>query len=306
MDDFTEHEPWTPFVGDSLNLSRVSEYPATKTYGVSCFENSCKLAVIINDIVLRLYSRRGTPDADGAAAEIKARLDDWRERSPPHLRYEPDSLPAVCPPPHILAQKYAVPVAARDRANRGSLLFYTSVILLHRPFYSAPAHHAACRRAADAIERLLLLLERTFGFTRLTYLIAYCAYTGASVLVQDVKLGDVVAVRKVQTYIRALRQGVTTCPLIQRSLDIITSSLHSSEARVTVHGSGGPGPGGPGGHIKSDPADVGRNYLPAFPYPQVQIDPAETSTVDVDAFSFLDCFPENYLDHVAGGWTMPS
>ena len=58
------------------------------------------------------------------------------------------------------------------------------MILLHRP----RGNQAACRSAANSIEKLLLLLEGTFGFTRVTYLIACCIYTGASAMIRGVKM----------------------------------------------------------------------------------------------------------------------
>lgn len=76
-----------------------------KSHSISCFENSCKLAVIINDIILQLYSRRVTADPEGTLRGIRGRLDEWRESSPPHLKYDPYNLPDVCCPPHILTQK---------------------------------------------------------------------------------------------------------------------------------------------------------------------------------------------------------
>lgn len=109
MDDFAENELWSPHHGESLNLSKVSvgEYPPLKTHAISCFQNSCKLAVIINDIILRLYSRATVHNADQALNDIKQRLDEWRSRTPDHLKLDPLRLPNVCPPTHILAQKYA-------------------------------------------------------------------------------------------------------------------------------------------------------------------------------------------------------
>src|SRR3569833_1403615 len=220
------------------------------------------------------------------------------------------------------------------------MLYYATIILLHRPFYSTPAHHAACRRASDNLEKFLLLLEKTFGFTRSTYLMAYCIYTGASALVQDVKLGDVEAARKIQTYIRALRQGVTTCPLEQRSLAIITGSLRAEPAQRPPPSSYVPS--GAGGRRLSEDDDdddegigdeeeaggqrvvdatagsaggdaAGRNYLPAFPYRDMQLgaggpygtEAAQLGNMDLDGVSLLDCFPENHLDHVTGEWYMP-
>ncbi len=112
-------------------------------------------------------------------------------------------------------------------------------------------------------------------------------------MVQDVKLGDLEATRRIQTYVRALTQGVTTCPLVQRSLDIITNSLRSRPTYIAP---------------QEDGVDaVSRNYLPAFPYREMQIDFAEAQLgpMDIDAFSMLDSFPEQHLDHVTE-WYMPS
>ena len=76
-----------------------------KTFSVSCFANSCKLSIIINDIIVQLYSRRNRTMTEAALKDIETRLDLWRARSPAHLRYEPDNLPDICPPPHIISQK---------------------------------------------------------------------------------------------------------------------------------------------------------------------------------------------------------
>lgn len=176
---------------------------------MSSFENCFKLAVILNDIILHLYSRRGTTRTDEVLRGIQTRLDDWRASSPPHLRYDPDNLPETCPPPHILTQ---------------NMLYYTTILLLHRPFHSIHSHHAACRSASDSIEKLARLLKKTFGFTRVTYLMAYCVYTGASVMVQDVAAGDLETNMKILTFLEVLKEGTTTCPIVQRCLDISTTA----------------------------------------------------------------------------------
>lgn len=182
-----------------------------------------------------------------------------------------------------------------------SLLYYTTIILLHRPFYSTPAHHETCLKAAGSIEKLVLLLERTFGFSKITYLMAYCIYTGASVMIQDVKKGDVDANTKMQTFLNALRQGITTCPVVQRSLDIITNGMRSTNFEIMPQG---PSCNGSGDGL------VARNYLPAFPYRDLDIDlsaGANAGSMDLDGFSMLDCFPENQFDSLGAGeeWFMP-
>lgn len=189
------------------------------------------------------------------------------------------------------------------------MLYYTIIILLHRPFYSSPAHHIACRQAADNLQKLLLLLEKTFGFSRITYLMAYCIYTGASVMTHDVKTGDLDAGRKMQTFLRALRHGMVTCPLLQRSLHIITNSLQSDIPGPSLNATANP--------ISSNTNPVmnnltASNYLPAFPYMDLQVgngfnasDSISLPGMDLDAFSMLDCFPENHIDTTTSEWYVP-
>lgn len=160
------------------------------------------------------------------------------------------------------------------------------IILLHRPFYYIPVHHAACRAASDSIEKLLLLFERSFGFTRITYLMSYCIYTGASVLMQDVKKGDFDAQVKIQTFLQALRQGTTACPVIQRSLHIITNSLRADATNLT---------GARPACAPTGPTPLARNYLPAFPYPDLDLGYNTTlnrGNTDLNGFPLLNCFPE--------------
>jgi len=130
VDTFAEHELWMPYHADSLNIS-IGEYPPMKNHAVSCFENSCKLSVIINDIIHELYSRRGPSDVDGNVIKgIRDQLDDWRMNSPKHLKYEPQDLPKYCPPPHILSQKY---VSSLPIATSRHLTGQYPILHLHHP-----------------------------------------------------------------------------------------------------------------------------------------------------------------------------
>lgn len=105
VDDSAENDLWSPLCGDGMNLSNAPNYPAVMAHLVSSFENCCKLAVILNDILLVLYSRRGNSNADDNLKNIRSALDEWRQNSPAHLRYDSDNLPDICPPPHIFSQK---------------------------------------------------------------------------------------------------------------------------------------------------------------------------------------------------------
>ena len=168
------------------------------------------------------------------------------------------------------------------------------MILLHRPFYSVPAHHATCREAANNIEKVMLLLEKTFGFTRISYLIAYCVYTGASVIMQDVKRGDLDANIKMQTFLQCLRQSTTTCPIVQRSLDIITNGLRSEPATV---------PQTELDATAAEQAPLASNYLPAFPYQGQDLDYGHNASqgMNMDGFTLLDSFPETQYNGFGSG-----
>lgn len=277
LDDSAEHDLWVPFYGSSGRRGPIppEEYPAYKAHSISCFENSCKLSVIISEIIELLYSRRATTASDSVVRGISETLSAWRVNTPSHLRYNTDELPFVCGPPHILTQ---------------NLLYHTTTILLHRPFCASAGHQAACRAAADNIEALLSHFEGTFGFARITYLMAYCVYLGASVMVQDARTGDECAASKLQTFTRALKGSCQTCPGVQRSLEIIQNSLSKppdQEQRVNeAH--------------EERPYD----FLPVFPRGEYTFETEETSgaVFDINEFSMLDSFPEEHLDLASSDW----
>ncbi|KAJ4212358.1 hypothetical protein NW759_011746 [Fusarium solani] len=279
MDDSAESEVWSPYYEDTSPLTRLapSQYPIMKSHAVSCFENSCKLSVIINDIIVQLYSKRSRAINESSLNDIKARLDTWRNESPAHLRYNPEYLPAICPPPHIISQ---------------NLLYFTSVILAHRPFWSAPAYYQVCMSAAQSMEKLLLMLESTFGFENITYLMGYCIYTGASAVLEDAKINDGATHPTMQTFLRALNRGMAKCPLLERSLHIIIKGLKRTPAQRA-----------PPDQALSDNAvsAIINSYIPAFPY----LDPASPNDFDMDAYlngmsmdamASLDCYPELQID----------
>ncbi|KAF5623594.1 regulatory protein [Fusarium sp. NRRL 25303] len=105
------------------------------------------------------------------------------------------------------------------------MLYHTTIILLHRPFLNNPACWRACREASQAVEQLLQLLDNTFGFQRFTYIMAYCTYTAATVVVQDMKNGRPDTTQRFKMFMRALNAITVSCPGIQRSIDILTRGL---------------------------------------------------------------------------------
>lgn len=74
------------------------------SYASCCFNNFCELVVIINDILLTIYSNeRRTLVEASFVQSAKQRLEKWREGSPNYLVIQTNE--KACPPPHILTQK---------------------------------------------------------------------------------------------------------------------------------------------------------------------------------------------------------
>jgi hypothetical protein len=178
------------------------------------------------------------------------------------------------------------------------MLYHTAVILLHRPYFSSHPHRTECRQAAKCVEELCALFEKTFGSLRMTYMMAYCVYTGATVMVQDVRRGDVDAVAKLQTFMGALQQAITTCPLVQRSIEILRNSL-SFKAPATnqqpVYSS-----------LSPEECVAFQHHLPAFPYHDASgvQDGGHPYGGSLDSLSFLECFPESNWEATTDYWEL--
>lgn len=177
-----------------------------------------------------------------------------------------------------------------------SLLYYTSVILAHRPFWSVPAYYKVCISASQSIEKLVLLLESAFGLENITYMMGYCIYTGASAILEDARYHRGTADATLRTFLRALNSGMRRCPLLERSLNIVVKGLNSDmepDSSVLNH------------QGQPDVSSLGSiNYIPAFPYLDqpagFEID-AHLGGMGMDSMSMLDCYPEMQLDHMDMG-----
>ena len=118
-------------------------------------------------------------------------------------------------------------------------------------------------------------------------------------MVHDSNKGNVDA--KMMTFLRALKDGITTCPVVQRSLDIINNGIKSGEKDVSQ--------AEPDTFNTDDLAMTG-NYLPAFPYQAPDLTFGSDPFQQVMEFddSLLDCFPEaQFADLEASGtWLFPA
>ena len=173
-----------------------------------------------------------------------------------------------------------------------SLLYFASIILTHRPFWSVPAEYQVCLEASQSIENLVLLLESTFGLGNITYLMGYCIYTGASVSLEDAKKTNNPTHATLRTFLRALNSGMQRCLLLERSINIIIKEMsHISHDQAMLGEGIGP----------SEPAAVTGGYIPAFPYVDSMGTMESTfgtdfSHADINSLQILDCYPEMQMD----------
>ncbi|KIX03271.1 uncharacterized protein Z518_06823 [Rhinocladiella mackenziei CBS 650.93] len=194
MDDYSDSDPWAPYYGETPRpeLANAPNYPPCPGYVISCFRQLCKICVILNDLMHNIYSseaaaRRDVEDEEHSA-ETKAAIEapfirisrdlrDWLISLPPHLRINPDQMPSLAPPVHIMSL---------------NLLYHTTVILLNRPVIlgardmNAPGPARAyqlCIQATGAIHDLIMLQANTFGLSHVSYLNAYSVYIAATIAV---------------------------------------------------------------------------------------------------------------------------
>ena len=192
MDDYSDSDLWAPYYGETPkpDHAHAPNYPPCPGYVVSCFRQLCRLCVILNDLLQHIYSGEAAArrDDEDNSAEAKAaneepfirishNLRDWLVSLPSHLCVNPDKMPPLAPPVHIMSL---------------NLLYHTTVILLHRPvilgardmnLQGPHRSYQTCLSATAAIHDLLMLQYDTFGLSHVSYLNAYSAYIAATIAV---------------------------------------------------------------------------------------------------------------------------
>ncbi|KAF5560160.1 pathway-specific regulatory [Fusarium napiforme] len=267
LPDDPETELWPPYpIPDDEALQSYQPRPS---HLLLCFAYTCKISLIINDILLSIYGSKRTKDVLGFVQTTRERLHFWRSSLPPALHV--DYQAQICPPTHFVAQQ---------------MLYHTTIILLHRPFLNNPASWKACQEASQAVEQLLQLLDNTFGFQRFTYIMAYCTYTAATVVVQDMKSGRPDTTQRFKMFMRALNAITVSCPGIQRSIDILTRGLGTVS-------------------VEQEPPAFPEQapQIPAFPYTDFSYifsegvdETSHDTTASSNAFFNLDSFPQLWFN----------
>lgn len=244
MDDYSDSDLWAPYYGETPKPDHANapNYPPCPGYVVSCFQQSCRLCVILNDLMANIYSPEAAArrDDEENSAEAKAAheepfirisrdLREWYIALPGHLRINPDQMPPLAPPVHIMSL---------------NLLYHTTVILLHRPVIlgardiNAPGplrSYHMCLQATAAIHDLLILQSNTFGLSHVSYLNAYSAYIAATIAVlrfeNEHKLGEDSSTSMKRAglsfLLEVLKRTAAAMPALERSDAIIRKRVQA-------------------------------------------------------------------------------
>ncbi|KAJ5815105.1 hypothetical protein N7474_006882 [Penicillium riverlandense] len=177
LDHYEELEHWQPFA-----YSDAKAYAGSPAYSVSTFIELCRLSLILNGILNKVYSERSSTRSPqeliATLNTLDTQLKEWHEALPNHLRFSNDA--EITPPPHVLSLL---------------ALYNVLLILLHRPFVAEGHLHTTdpsvaissfttCTAAAARIIQVLQTYDRTFSIQRAPYLISYATYVAATIWVR--------------------------------------------------------------------------------------------------------------------------
>ena len=118
LDDSAEHEIWTPH---GISLPPGVTYPPMKSHATSCFMQTCKLSIILHQILHYMYDPQHNytqSEREACVQTQESELNQWWEDLPAHLKIDASAVPAFAPPSHIVTM---------------NCLFHTFRILLYRP-----------------------------------------------------------------------------------------------------------------------------------------------------------------------------
>lgn len=179
LDRYEELEHWQPFA----YRGGIQSHPGSAAYSISTFTELCKLSVILNSILNKVYSERSSKDDPkeliASLRFLDSQLTMWHDALPGHLRFSPGIQQAI-PAPHVLSL---------------TALYNVLLILLHRPFVTEGHLHTAnpsvafesfarCATAATNITNVLKAYEKAFSIRRAPYLISYATYVAATIHVR--------------------------------------------------------------------------------------------------------------------------
>ncbi|KPM39353.1 hypothetical protein AK830_g7207 [Neonectria ditissima] len=223
LDEYEELEPF-----HTLTYSPNPRQLDRPTYGVSTFEQLCKLGIIMDRILCNLYAERSLSKNPADMLQVSSVLYDelkrWRDALPAHLSVQLDNPASSTVLPHSLSL----------------LSMYNSlVILLHRPFVSdghlqlvstsaASDAFSLCTAAALEIHGILQLYQKSFCMMTAPYFVSYATYVSATIHVRIAaqRNSESEAHKCLRNCLDVLGQHQVKCYAPRRTTKILQGLIH--------------------------------------------------------------------------------
>ncbi|KAL2843703.1 fungal-specific transcription factor domain-containing protein [Aspergillus pseudoustus] len=225
MDDYAEHELWTPH---GVVYPEGSEYPPTTAHSISCFRWTCRLAIIFNQILLHIYDPSKTHTESELRACLQSEgqsLKQWWDDLPDFLKIDTANLPEHCPPSHIVTL---------------NCLYHVFKILLYRPMLTQrnsmhgnrpraePHHLVECISSAISIITIYDLFCSSFGYQYTVLSLSYSLYTALSIFLLQIQAAarpNAQALSRLRFCINALQRLSVLNPVVSSALTLVTDTL---------------------------------------------------------------------------------
>ncbi|RGP66583.1 hypothetical protein FLONG3_8779 [Fusarium longipes] len=180
------YEETEPFRIPNLMEGSTPSFPVNMgetvpRYSVSTFQQLCLLSKIMTTIINRFYVVGATfSNAQNSLLKIERALQKWREDLAPELDFQP--------------WNPASPKAQTPNIMVLHNLYYSLIILVHRPFISdghlrstgTPSRSwEQCTDAAKCITSIASVYKLTYGLSAAPYVLAYTVYVACTIHVRN-------------------------------------------------------------------------------------------------------------------------
>lgn len=185
LDTFEELEEWEPYIDPKAPSHVPPPYGPQPAHAVSTFSSLVRLLQIstrINDLY-GIQCMKGTTEyLLDKKASIEKELEKWQHNLPSHLRFDPDDLSVITPPPHQITPHTT---------------FHALTILLQRAFLEE-GHlrkhtdesqkrkgEEACIQSALMIQKVVKRYRESFTLRRAPFLLSYAVYSAVVVILRQ-------------------------------------------------------------------------------------------------------------------------
>lgn len=188
-DFFDLYEEKEPFQGSGPGVPQVFG-ESVPMYSVSTFQHLCLLSKIMTTIINRFYVvGAALSNARNSLHQVDKALQQWRDSLSPDLDFQPwltagTEAPAPRQPPNVMILHN---------------LYYSMIILVHRPFISdghlrtagAPMHSwERCTVAASRITSIALTYKSVYSLRAAPYVLGYTIYVACTIHVRNAASQD--------------------------------------------------------------------------------------------------------------------